>query len=202
MIRPFCVSRINDFFSGTTEEQDRKIWFSASKDAPENCTVYTYADRFDMEVGKTYLVDQLWAESTMETRSETSLLQERVTELVQQVVEFKRFGDQRDGYHGTYNGGHEDEKNRAAFHHGMDTVFNGYDAFVAKMNVHGGTGSISAVRHPQDRIDDEDSHLMIDIKRQFDKGDVYNAFHKLLGLIRVRRKAALEAASKIRESHE
>lgn len=200
MSQPLCVTRIRDFDNGTTA--DRKVWFAPSQDELDSTVVHTYEDRFGMEVGKTYLIDQSWREPNMETRSEVSMLQERVTELTQQLAEFKRFGHRREGYHANYNGGHHDDKNREAFHHGMDTVFNGFEAFTAKMNVHSGTGSISAVRHEEDRFDNDDSHLMIDLKRQFDKGDVYNAFCGLLGLMRKRRQAALEAALKIRQSHE
>jgi hypothetical protein len=40
---------------------------------------------------------------------------------------------QRKFFHETYNGGHHEKETNEAFHHGMDTVFNGMDELIPPM---------------------------------------------------------------------
>lgn len=40
----------------------------------------------------------------------------------------------REGFHATYNGGHHEKIPWEAFHHGMDTVFNALDDWIAKID--------------------------------------------------------------------
>jgi hypothetical protein len=45
-------------------------------------------------------------------------------------ADLAEFALRRTDYHATFNGGWEEPETRRAFHHGMDTVFNGLDAAV------------------------------------------------------------------------
>ena len=56
--------------------------------------------------------------------------QARVREL-EEVFSVERLRAAREHAHRTFNGGHEDDAMRRAFHHGMDTVFNMLDADAA-----------------------------------------------------------------------
>ena len=186
------VARIHDRDNGNTGPE-RQVWFESSVDKPERCKTYTYQDRFELEVGKTYFIDDSWGRPVMENRAEISLLQEQVENLKRTIAKFKRFPEQKDMCHATYNGGHEDEQARKAFHHGMDTVFNVFAHFDL---VNGDVDKIEIdkLKHPHDRFDNDDCLKMIDIKRDFNDGQMYDAFHDLLQYVRACRTSALNHA--------